>query len=37
MLFVVGKIVPIHKQTPDTKFGILIWRPCILPRLWRPS
>jgi len=37
MLFVLSKIVFMHKQTPDTKFGTFIWRTCRLLRLWRPS
>jgi len=37
MLFVVGKIVFMHMQTPYIKFGPFIWRPCRLLCLWSPS
>jgi len=37
MLFVVGKILFMLTQPPDTKFGPFIWRTCRLLRLWSPS
>ena len=30
MFFVVVEVVFMHMQSPDTKFGPFIWRPCRL-------